>query len=121
MKSHGAEKSSILCDVFEAVVGAIFKDGGYYEAENFILNSVLNDVADIKDKDTKSKLQEYVQNKNLELEYVLVEETGADHEKNYTVAVHISGKEYARASAKSKKAAEQKAAGITLKKLKVYV
>lgn len=114
----GKERSSILCDLFESVLGAIFLDGGIAPAEEYIKKFLLTD---IEKKslffDAKSKLQEYSQKNNLSLTYQLIRETGPDHNKLYEVQVILGGVPYECGTGHTKKAADQIAAHSTLMKL----
>lgn len=116
----GRERSSILSDVFEAIIGAIYLDGGIEEARKFIHKFVLDDVEDNQlFVDSKSILQETIQADNSKtLCYKLISETGPEHDKSFEVAVYINDECMATATGHNKKDAEQKAAYITLKKLK---
>lgn len=108
----GAERDSILSDALEAVIGAIYVDGGFTNAKEFIDKFILQDI----DKkhlfyDSKTILQEIVQSRYKEpLRYRLKDETGPDHNKKFTVSVCIGSEEIAIGTGKSKKAAEQRAA-----------
>ncbi len=117
-KQDSRHKDSIVSDVFEALIGGIYLDSGLEEAKRFILRFVIND---IEHKtlfiDSKSRLQDYIQAGGFSLEYRLVEERGPEHKKSFTMAAVINGKEYARATASSKKSAEQKAAYESLKRI----
>lgn len=116
----GRERNSILSDVFEAIIGAIYLDGGIEEAKKFIHKFVLNDVEENQlFVDSKSILQEVVQaDSKKTLCYKLISETGPEHDKNFEVAVYINDECLATAIGHNKKDAEQKAAYIALKKLK---
>lgn len=116
----GRERDSILSDAFEAVIGAIYLDGGIEEAKEFIYEFLLKDVEDkTLFYDAKTILQELVQARNLgKLSYELLEESGPDHSKNFTVQVNINGAIFAAGSGKTKKAAEQIAAYETILLLK---
>ena len=111
--SGGRERDSILSDALEAVIGAIYLDGGFTNAKEFIKSFIL---ADIKDKklffDSKTILQEIVQNdnNNQKLRYKLISEEGPDHNKTFTIAVCIGNDEIGCGSGRTKKAAEQEAA-----------
>ena len=112
--SGGRNRDSILSDTLEAIIGAIYLDGGFTNAKEFIKSFIL---ADIKDKklffDSKTILQEIVQNDNhnkQKLRYKLVSEEGPDHNKTFTVAVCIGNDEISCGSGRTKKAAEQEAA-----------
>ena len=115
----GRGRDSIVSDVFEAIIGAIYIDGGFDAAKLFIDRFVLEDMEDkIEFYDAKTNLQEYVQEKGYELEYRLISESGPAHDKLYKMAVCINGKEWAAAEGKTKKGAEQSGAFEVLKKLK---
>lgn len=110
-KTGGRGRESIISDVFEAMIGALYLDGGFEAAGNFIREYVLTDYRNkIEFRDSKTTLQEYVQDKGYEMEYVLADESGPDHHKKYTVHVLINGKIKGRGSGSSKKRAEQNAA-----------
>lgn len=116
----GRERNSILSDVFEAIIGAIYLDGGIEEAKKFIHKFVLDDVEDNQlFVDSKSILQEKIQaDVDKTLCYKLISESGPEHDKSFEVAVYINDECMATATGHNKKDAEQKAAYITLKKLK---
>lgn len=108
----GRERDSILSDAFEAVIGAVYLDGGFANAKEYVMNHVLKDI-DRKQLfyDSKTILQEIVQRKYKEnLHYELQKEEGPDHNKTFTVAAYIGEKELATGTGKTKKAAEQSAA-----------
>ena len=114
----GRTRPSILADMVEAVIAAIYLDSGMDEARRFILGHVLKD-AEISDThrvaDYKTRLQELVQRKsNQVIAYDLVEETGPDHDKTFTFEVLINGAVSGRGSGKTKKEAEQMAAARAL-------
>ena len=108
----GRFRDSITSDAFEAVIGAIYKDGGIECARAFVREHVLNDIDQKKlFVDSKSILQEKIQEFSPDgPEYVLISETGPDHCKEFRVKVCAEGKELARGVGKTKKAAEQQAA-----------
>jgi len=111
----GRNRDSIISDVFEAVTGAIYLDGGFEPANEYILKYVLTDIENKKlFYDAKTLLQEKVQKEGKNLSYELVSEKGPDHEKEFTVCVIINGKKMQTGVGKSKKAAEQQAAYKTL-------
>ncbi len=111
-------KPSIVSDVFEAVTGAIYLDAGIEEARKFIHAFVLNDIEHkALFHDSKTQLQNTAQAKGWRLEYKLVEESGPQHDRRFTMACMINGEERARAQASSKKAAAQLAAYEVLKEL----
>jgi len=109
-------RDSIVSDVFEAVIGAIYLDGGIEKAKSHIEKYVLKDMEDRKlFYDAKSILQIETQKENKSLEYVIKGEKGPDHKKEYTVEVMINGKAVAAGQGSSKKHAEQQAAYNALK------
>ena len=119
--SGGREKPAILCDVFEAFIGALYLDKGVNEVQRF-LNLVI--IPKIKNgryeliTDFKTELQEYLQqNGPVHIRYELVKEEGPSHDKIFTVQLIVDGKKYKTASGKTKKAAEQMAAKLTMEEL----
>ena len=116
----GRRRKSILSDALEAVIGAIYLDGGFTNAKEFILKFILTDIEHKKlFYDSKTILQEYVQGNCEELlNYRLLEETGPDHEKSFTVEARIGEKSISTGSGHTKKAAEQEAAYHALLLLK---
>jgi ribonuclease-3 len=114
-KSGGPEKSSILADAFEAVMGAMYLDGGLEEALRFIercFGSLLEEVAETGlERDYKSTLQELTQGKFHAVPVYEIEEiNGPDHERTFTVALYFQGEVVSRGKGRSKKEAEQGAA-----------
>ena len=112
-QTGGRKRKSILSDAFEAIIGAIYLDGGFANAKEFIHRFVLNNVEHMQlFYDSKTILQEIVQGDEHsgKLEYVLVEESGPDHNKNYKVEARIGNKSYGCGEGHTKKAAEQEAA-----------
>lgn len=117
-RSGGRRKSSILADVFEAILGAIYLDGGLAAARNAV-RPFLDEAMDRRPAtlhlDAKTRLQEEAQALGWELpEYELVAETGPDHRKRFEVSCRIRGEEAGRGLAPSKKGAEQIAAAEAL-------
>lgn len=112
----GRERDSILSDAFEALIGAIYLDGGMEEARAFIERFLLTDVEDkALFYDAKTILQEIVQAETKEkLSYHLIKEEGPDHCKEFTVEIWIGNKALAKGTGKTKKAAEQMAAYKTI-------
>ncbi len=114
LHNKGNERPSILSDAFEAVLAAVYLDGGMEPAKKLVLRFVKEDLADrekIEFKDYKTELQEVIQkNPEERLEYVLVKETGPDHNKEFTVEIRLNSNVIATGVGKSKKAAEQAAA-----------
>lgn len=113
-------KKAIVADIFEALIGAIYKDLGYATVRKVILNII---VPFIKDPNTtffsdyKSTLQEYVQTEQKSLEYNLINEEGPAHDKRFTIEVKIDGIIYGQGIGTSKKEAEQEAAKEALEKM----
>ncbi len=115
--SGGRERDSIVSDVFEAIIGAIYTDGGMDAAKGFIRKFVLTDYErKIGFRDSKTLLQEYAQNHGMELVYELVEERGPSHDRDYVMRATLDGKYSEIGIAKSKKAAQQSAAYKILEK-----
>lgn len=116
---RGNERPSMLADAFEAVLAAIYLDGGMEPAKKLVLRFVKEDLIHterITFKDYKTKLQEVIQkNPEEHLEYVLVDEKGPDHAKEFTVELRLNSNVIARGIGKSKKSAEQNAACEALK------
>jgi len=114
----GRSNESLLADTLEAVIGALFIDSGIATAEKFIQENLLSDISEkLREplKDAKSRLQEIVQAKGLPApRYLVVTETGPDHNKNFEVEVHFNGEAVARGTGKSKSRAEQSAAEAAL-------
>ena len=105
----GRERPSVLADAFEAVIGAIFLDGGIEPAKKFIRRFL--DDAHHYNQDFKTLLQEIIQkNPGERLSYVVVGESGPDHDKSFTVEVRLNSNPIGTGTGKSKKQAEQQAA-----------
>ncbi|MDR3344718.1 MAG: ribonuclease III [Oscillospiraceae bacterium] len=117
--SGGRERPSILADAFEAVLAAIYLDGGMDCARRFILRFLRDKrFSSVSAKDNKTLLQEVVQRTpGALLEYALIGEEGPAHEKLFTSAVMLDGREIGRGTEHSKKRAEQLAAANALRQL----
>lgn len=118
----GRDKPSILSDALEAVIGAIYLDGGFVPAKRFILSFVKKSIhAAIKTvsvKDYKTLLQEYVQRKHSgELKYTVIGISGPDHNREFTMQVSIGDVVYGFGSGRTKQEAGQMAAKATLELL----
>lgn len=114
----GRERDSILSDTLEATIGAVYLDGGFERAREYIYKHILKDIEKKKlFYDSKTILQEIVQGDHRELEYELLNEEGPDHNKSFTVSVNIGGKRIAKATDRTKKKAEQSAAYQAILKL----
>lgn len=110
----GRERTSILADMVESTIAAIYLDGGIDEAKRFIMAHVLSD-AEIGEvhpsADYKTALQEYVQREGeCQIRYELIGESGPDHNKTFTFSVFVNGKTVGEGSGRTKKEAEQMAA-----------
>ena len=116
----GRKRDSILSDAFEAILGAIYVDGGFEPARAFISRILLKDIEHKQlFYDSKTCLQELVQaKKNQQLQYVIVKESGPEHNKQFVAEVQINGAVIAEGKGHSKKTAEQQAAYAALLKLK---
>ncbi len=114
----GRERDSILSDAWEAVIGAMYLDGGFTSAKEFILKYVLQDIEHKKlFYDSKTILQELIQNNyKKSLHYVLISEEGPDHNKIFTVQAYMDQTPLMVGAGKTKKAAEQNAAYQSLLK-----
>ena len=122
-RSGGSEKLSLLADGFEAVVAAIYLDGGLSAAEQFLRRVFESDVGgidigDLSFQDYKTALQETAQSLGLPLpEYRIVDEYGPDHEKIFVIQVFWNGEAFAYGRGSSKREAQRKGAKEALKKL----
>ena len=116
----GRERESILSDALEAIIGAIYLDGGFTNAKEFIHKFVLQD---LNDKtlffDSKTILQEIVQDrsKKQKIKYKLISEDGPDHNKIFTIGVYLDNELLGHGKGRTKKTAEQEAANKAIKKL----
>ena len=110
----GRERPSILADAFEAVIAAIYLDGGIEPASKIVLSFIIKALEHVENapfKDYKTLLQEIIQkNPEERLSYVLVGESGPDHDKRFEVDVMLNSNIIGHGIGKSKKAAEQHAA-----------
>lgn len=129
LKTNESKRTAILADSVEAVIAAIFIDGGLEPAKTFIIDN-LKDAIDIAtkhvgEKDYKTVLQEELQkNGEVKIEYTIIGESGPDHDKTFEAEVSLNGKVLANGMGKSKKEAEMQAARKALeyehKKGEVY-
>lgn len=108
----GRDRDSITSDAMEALLGAIYLDGGFANAKEFVHHFILNDIEHKKlFFDSKTILQEQIQSETEEpIHYELVKEEGPDHNKRFTVNVVLGEKVLGSGSGRTKKAAEQEAA-----------
>lgn len=116
----GRKRDSVVSDAMEAVIGAIFMDGGFEEAKKFVLRFVLNDVEHKQlFQDSKTILQEIAQkNFEAEISYEILEESGPDHDKSFRAQVAVGERPLAEGTGRTKKSAEQQAAYNALCRLK---
>lgn len=121
--SGGRDRASALADAFESLLGAIFLDGGFDAARDFILREFAADFGALAESsgidNPKGELQELLQSRSPRApEYQAVSASGPDHNRVFECVVRHEGVELARGSGKSKKAAESDAALAALKKLR---
>ena len=120
--SGGRERSSILADTVEAVIGAIYLDSGLKISSEFILFFLKPYIEQIDRqtylRDPKTTIQEYVQKRfKKHPEYIVLKETGPDHSKEFIVQLNIANKKFSIGKGSSKRKAEMNAAIIALKKI----
>ena len=120
--SGGRTKPSILADAIEAVLGAIYLDGGMEKARAFVLNFTLEQirsaVANVDAKDYKTMLQEHVQKLHRgNVSYELLSSSGPDHQKTFTMRAVVAGRPMGEGSGGSKQEAGQVAARDTMRML----
>lgn len=116
----GRMRDSIVSDATESLIGAIYLDGGFANAKEFVLNFILNDIEHKQlFYDSKTILQEIVQeNGKKPVEYQLMKEEGPDHNKQFTVGVVVDGNVLGTGCGHTKKAAEQAAAFEAIQKMR---
>ena len=119
--SNGRERPSILADMVEAVIAAIYLDGGMEPAAGFIRKRVLNHADDYilnRSRDNKTELQELVQQETgSTIRYELTGESGPDHNKRFAYAVYVNDILAGEGEGRTKKEAEQAAAGSALQRM----
>ncbi len=120
--SGGREKPSLLANAFEAIIAAIYLDGGFQKARDFSLRNLEDKVKSLIKKDLlfdfKTRFQEIVQGKFGVLpQYRIIKEKGPEHMKIFETKVYVKNKYYGSGKGKSKKEAAQKAAETGLKKI----
>lgn len=118
-KSGGRKRLSILADAYEAVIGAVYLDGGLESARKLIHASLMEIMDEVLDDEElanyKSKLLEYTQSRGMGIpSYDVVQESGPEHQKSFVVGVYVLNREWGRGSGNSKKSAEQAGARVAL-------
>ncbi|MFC2087993.1 ribonuclease III [Calditrichota bacterium] len=121
-KTGGRSRKSNLANLFEALIGAIYLDGGFRAADQFLNNTLLINFKEILEKkkyfNYKSILLEYSQSKGMGSPiYSTIVESGPDHDKKFVIEVGLNSKQNAKGTGRSKKVAEQEAARNLLKKI----
>ena len=122
-KTGGNKRPAILADSVEALIAAIYLDGGIEPADKFIINNLKEEIENatkhVGDKDYKTVLQEKLQiHGDVKIEYEIINETGPDHDKYFEAEVKCNGKILAKGEGKSKKEAQMQAARKALENLK---
>ena len=118
----GRFRESILADTMEAVIGAVYLDGGFNAVKTVVLSLFDESIKDVKRVkfiivDYKTTLQEKLQNKGeANIKYVLLKESGPDHDKTFQVQLEVNGRAMTKGTGKSKKQAEQSAAKAMLER-----
>ena len=120
--SGGKERPAILADSVEAVIAAMYIDGGLKVAEKFIIENLKNEIElatkHVGQKDYKTVLQEKLQiHGDVKIEYILLNESGPDHDKRFEMEVRCNGKKLAVGTGKSKKLAQMVAAHNAIESL----
>lgn len=115
VKSGGNHRPSTLSDAMEAIIAAVYLDGGFEEAKKLVLENLVDDIRELSKSgdiitNYKSVLQEYIQSKGGTLIYTVMNESGPEHAKCFEVAAIVDGEEVSRGCGSSKKRAEQEAA-----------
>ena len=119
----GGDRPAILADSVEAVIAAIYLDGGLEQAKKFIIENLRNEIEiasrNVGQKDYKTVLQEKLQEHGeVEIKYMILNETGPDHDKTFEAQVECNHKKLATGKGKSKKQAEMEAARKALENMK---
>ncbi len=122
IKTGGNLRMAVLEDSVEAVIAAIYMDGGLKEAEKFIIENLKDAIKEatkhVGDKDYKTVLQEKLQvHGNVDIEYIIINEKGPDHDKVFESEVKCNGRFLAKGKGKSKKEAQMQAAKKALENL----
>ncbi|MBI3495064.1 ribonuclease III [Candidatus Berkelbacteria bacterium] len=123
-RSGGRDRDALLANAFEALIGAIYLEGGYKQTQKFVSRVLLVNFSEILEKklyqDAKSKLQEWSQEKyGITPIYRVVSESGPDHAKEFTVSLIVGEQTIAQGGGSSKQKAEEAAARAAIEKLKL--
>ncbi|MBQ9828478.1 MAG: ribonuclease III [Lachnospiraceae bacterium] len=118
----GEGNDAIISDAFEALIGAIYLDGGSMAAEDFINRTVLRDVPDeIRIKDRKTEFQELVQKYTRDrIEYTVTDTRGPDHDRTFVVQLSVGDRVFSSGEGRTKQAAGQEAARLSMKEAEEY-
>lgn len=120
-RNQGRKKPSILSDGLEALICAIYLDGGWQSASRFILRflpRIVDESAVTHTRDPKTRLQEWLQRDgSVTIRYTITNESGQAHDMHFEAEVSVDGKPLGRGEGRSKKEAEQMAAGVALERL----
>ena len=119
----GTDRQNNLENAFEAVIGAVYLDGGWEMARDYVTRQLASEVPLVQrshvSHDYKTALQEHIQQKrHASIAYELIGETGPDHDKRFTTRVLIAGEAMGEGTGRSKKEAEQQAAAAALHRIK---
>ena len=122
LHNGGADRQNNLENAFEAVIGAVYLDGGWEAAQDYVARQLAAEVQLVQRthvmRDYKTTLQEHVQQKrHVTISYELVDESGPDHDKRFTTRVLIGGQPMGEGTGRSKKEAEQQAAAAALSRI----
>ena len=119
--NDGRGRESILGDLFEAVMGAIYLDGGLEAAKRFLFKNYSDEIHAILQqpvRNWKALLQDYTQKRyHQPPDYIVIDESGPDHSKAFIIAVQVEGREWGRGNGASKKEAQQEAARNAIEEL----
>jgi dsRNA-specific ribonuclease len=119
-QSGGRRKPSVLADACEAVIAAVYLDGGYdaaFHVVRTLFGSRVLRAPEAGATDFKTRLQERAARRRVQVRYSVVQERGPDHDKTFEIVATIGDREYARGTGKTKKEAEQRAAEMALRAL----
>ena len=119
----GTDRQNNLENAFEAVIGAVYLDGGWEMAQDYVTHQLASELPLVQrshvSHDYKTALQEHIQQKrHASIAYELIGETGPDHDKRFTTRVLIAGEAMGEGTGRSKKEAEQQAAAAALHRIK---